>query len=251
MYAFFRSTDSHLGESNASCFHSGHRMLRPCRPPNRLVEQYLATSVNKSQYRKEPKAMPELATSKSALLTDLAMCVSHYRLFTPGIYVCMHVPVVLDEDTRIVPGLIAMVNHGRLKQCEAAAFGFKGPPNFVLDVFRSHEMAEYESRKTAFEQFGVIEYVAIESTDCVKLYWNRHDGSSFTEVMPDDNGVIKSKALPGLWIPVEALHAGDWWSILSAIEQGVTRLGHHEFQETLWHKNGRPRDDEVIPFDAG
>ena len=54
--------------------------------------------------------MPELSTGKSALLTDLAMCVSHYRLFTPGIYVCVHVPVLLDANTRIVPGLISMVN---------------------------------------------------------------------------------------------------------------------------------------------
>ena len=58
--------------------------------------------------------MPELTTEKSVLLTDLALCVNHYRLFTPGIYVCLHVPVVLDENTRLVPGLIAMVNHGRL-----------------------------------------------------------------------------------------------------------------------------------------
>ena len=195
--------------------------------------------------------MPELTTSKSALLADLAFCVSHYRLFTPGIYVCIHVPVLLDQNTRIVPGLISMVNHGKLKQCKAAGFGFEGPPNFVLDVFESHEMAEYESRKSAFEQFGVIEYVAIEALECPKLHWNRHDGSCFTEAIPDRNGVIKSKALPGLWIPVKALHAQDWGSILSAIEQGVTRLGHHEFQETIWHKNGRPTNDSVIPFDAG
>ena len=195
--------------------------------------------------------MPELTTAKSVLLTDLALCVNRYRLFTPGIYVCLHVPVLLDENTRIVPGLIAMVNHGTLKQCEPVTFGFEGPPNFVLDVFDSDEMAEYESRKNAFEQFGVIEYVAVENLECPQLHWNRHDGSGFAEAIPDRNGVIKSKALPGLWIPINALRTRDWWSILSAIERGVTRLGHHEFQESIWHKDGRSTSDNSIPFEAG
>ncbi|MDA1054259.1 MAG: Uma2 family endonuclease [Planctomycetota bacterium] len=195
--------------------------------------------------------MPELTTAKSVLLTDLALCVNRYRLFTPGIYVCLHVPVVLDANTRIVPGLIAMVNHGILKQCEPVTLGFEGPPNFVLDVFDSNEMAEYESRRIAFERFGVTEYVAVENSECPQLHWNRHDGSCFEEAIPDRNGVIKSKALPGLWIPVRALAARDWWSILSAIERGVTRQGHHEFQESIWHKDGRSMYDNSIPFEAG
>ena len=195
--------------------------------------------------------MPELTTAKSVLLTDLALCVNHYRLFTPGIYVCLHVPVVLDATTRIVPGLISMVNHGRLKQCEPVENGFEGPPNFVLDVFESVEIAEYEARKTAFERFGVTEYLAVETSNTPRLHWNRHNGHSFEDAVPDRQGLIKSKALPGLWIPVQALAERDWWSILSAIERGVTRLGHHEFQESIWHKNGPPAGDRPIPFEAG
>ncbi|MDB5337973.1 MAG: hypothetical protein JWN70_3592 [Planctomycetaceae bacterium] len=195
--------------------------------------------------------MPELTTEKSVLLTDLALCVNRYRLFTPGIYVCLHVAVVLDEQTRIVPGLIAMVNHGRLKQCEPVTHGFQGPPNFVLDVFDSDEMTEYESRRTIFERFGVVEYVAVENAEHPILHWNRHDGTRFETAHPDAQGVIKSKALPGLWIPVKALTARDWWLILATIERGVTRRGHHEHQETIWHKDGRSTDDDVIPFEAG
>lgn len=195
--------------------------------------------------------MPELTTAKSVLLTDLALCVSRYRLLTPGIYVCLHVPVVLDVSTRIVPGLIAMVNHGRLKQCEPVEHGFEGPPNFVLDVFEPGEIAEYETRRTSFERFGVIEYVAVEAASTPRLHWNRHNGQSFEDAVPDRHGLIKSKALPGLWIPVPALVARDWWSVLSAIERGVTRLGHHEFQESIWHKNGAPQGDRPIPYEAG
>ena len=48
--------------------------------------------------------MPELTLNKSVALTDLSTAVNRYRHFTPGIYVCLHVPVILADATRIVPG---------------------------------------------------------------------------------------------------------------------------------------------------
>ena len=118
------------------------------------------------------ETMPELSLSKSVLLTDYGLCVNRYRLFTPGIYVCFHVPVILDDNTRIVPGLVAQVNHGRLKQCEATEDGFIGPPNFIFDVFDADELDEYESRKSSFEKHGVSEYVVLIADENQTCHWN-------------------------------------------------------------------------------
>lgn len=62
--------------------------------------------------------MIELTVKQSVALTDLSTAINNDRQFTPGIYVCLLVPVALEDGTRFVPGLVAMVNHGRLKQCE-------------------------------------------------------------------------------------------------------------------------------------
>lgn len=43
-----------------------------------------------------------------------------------------------------------------------------------------------------------------------------------------------SEALPGRWIPKPALRDRNWWSILAAIEHGVTRRGHYQFMQTIW-----------------
>lgn len=196
--------------------------------------------------------MPELSLTKSVLLTDLTLCINRYRLSTPGIYVCIHVPVVLDEATRFVPGLVAQVNHGRLKQCEPTEEGFYGPPNFVLDVFQASESDEYEARKLAFEKFGVTEYVAIFCEEEISCQWNRLNGSNFDLVAPDENNVIKSKALPGLWFSTYHLKNRDWWALGDMIDRGTSRLGHHEFMETIWHSQGRdPEWGDWLPFDAG
>jgi hypothetical protein len=61
--------------------------------------------------------MSELGVHQSVLVTDLALCINRYRLFSPGWYVCVMARVQLSPEESEVPGLVAMVNYGRKKQC--------------------------------------------------------------------------------------------------------------------------------------
>src|SRR6266478_1851564 len=117
----------------------------------------------------------DLDVGQSVLLTDIAMCVNYYRLFSPGLYVCTLVPVQLDDSTRLCPGLLAMVNYGKHKQCDPDPSGncFKGPPNFVLDVFPCDDLLDYEHRRECFERARVIEYVALQDAEAPRCLWNR------------------------------------------------------------------------------
>jgi len=189
----------------------------------------------------------ELDVGQSALLTDIAMCINYYRLFSPGLYCCIHATVQLDEATRLCPGLIVMVNHGRLKQCDPGPEYdcFKGPPNFVLDVFPAGDWQDYESRRDGFERHGVIEYVAVRHTEPVEWIWNRLIDGKFAAIETADNELIMSTALPGLWMPAQALKHRDWWSVMGAIARGVSRVGHHDFMETIWRPGKRPSDSAV------
>ena len=181
---------------------------------------------------------PELTVGQSALLTDVAMCINYYRLFTPGCYCCTLVPVQLDADTRLCPGLMAMVNYGKSKQCavDPSQQYFIGPPNFVLDVFPRNDLQDYEHRRSCFERAGVVEYVALQDTEAPTCFWNRLVDGRFTLIETDDPGIIGSSSLPGLWMPTGALKNRDWWSIMAAIAQGVSRQPHHEFMEAIWRK---------------
>ena len=51
--------------------------------------------------------------------------------------------VELDDTTRFCPGVVVQVTYGQFKQREADGF-FKGPPNFVLDVFPEGDILDYE-----------------------------------------------------------------------------------------------------------
>ena len=171
-----------------------------------------------------------LDENQSALLTDIAMCINHYRMFSPGLYCCIHAAVQFDDGTRFCPGVVVQVNHGPLKQSEADA-GFKGPPNFVLDVF-GDDLPEYEQRRESYERQGVFEYVALTWEG---FTWNRLIDGKFSAIETPDDQLIMSAALPGLWISPLALKNRNWWAIMATIERGVSRRGHHEFMDTIWN----------------
>jgi len=180
----------------------------------------------------------ELDVGQSALLTDIAMCVNYYRLFSPGLYCCTLVPVHLDEQTRLIPSVLVMVNHGKHKQCSVDPDGefFVGPPNFVLDVFPGESPLNYEERRGCYERAGVLEYVALHDTQAPECHWNRLIEGRFQLIAADDPGMIRSMALPGLWIPTDALKNRNWWAIMGSIAQGVTRRGHHDLMDSIWRK---------------
>jgi hypothetical protein len=191
----------------------------------------------------------ELDVGQSALLTDIAMCINYYRLFSPGLYCCIHATVQLDDATRFCPGIVVQVNHGPLNQCEAHERFFKGPPNFVLDVFPGNDLLDYEHRRECFERAGVIEYVALRWPEGIECIWNRLIDGKFSVIETADNELIMSAALPGLWIPAYALKNGNWWAIMAAIARGVSRVGHHQFMDTICGKPRTPEEDQRVILD--
>ena len=167
--------------------------------------------------------MAELGVHQSALLTDLALCVNRYRLFSPGWYVCVLAKVQLAPEVSEVPGLVAMVNYGRRKQCEVRDEVFHGPPNFVLDVFYTKDDQDFLRRRDRFCKSGVHEYLVAFDDEPVELLWHRLDANCYRLVEPDEDGIIRSHALPNLWLPLKSVQDRDWWTVLGCIERGVSR----------------------------
>lgn len=181
--------------------------------------------------------MPPLPIGHSALLTDLATCLNWYRLASPGLYCCVHVTVELSEGNAVTPGVVLMVNHGRLRTAspEPEYAVFRGSPNFIADVFASPTDAEYQSRSRQFADAQVREYLAVFDTEPLTWNWHSAEAPDYGLLTADDDGVLRSQALPGLWIPETAFSARDWWAIMASITRGVTRRGHHDFMDTIWN----------------
>ena len=182
--------------------------------------------------------MAELGVHQSALLTDLALCVNRYRLFSPGWYVCVLAKVQLSPGEWEVPGLVAMVNYGKKKQCVVRDEVFQGAPNFVLDVFDSKDDEDFLRRRDRFCKYGVHEYVVALNVESVTLLWHRLDGGRYGLVEPDGDGIIRSHALPDLWLPLKSVQERDWWSVLGCIERGVSRRANFQLMRSCTDADG-------------
>ncbi|GGA44980.1 hypothetical protein CYANOKiyG1_63770 [Okeania sp. KiyG1] len=49
----------------------------------------------------------------------------------------------------------------------------------------------------------------------------------------DENGVIKSKVFPGLWLAVKSLIEGNLAEVLNVLQQGLSSSEHQDFVNQL------------------
>jgi hypothetical protein len=100
---------------------------------------------------------------------------------------------------------------------------FHGSPNFVLDVFYRENDEAFLRRRDRFWKHRVEEYVVAFDGEPLKLLWHQWNTNSYQLLAPDDDGIIRSSALPNLWVPLKAVQDRDWWAVLGCIERGVSR----------------------------
>lgn len=100
-------------------------------------------------------------------------------------------------------------------------------------MFQDDQEKEYIFRKECFERSGVLEYVAWFNSSNLPV-WNRLINSEFKKIKEDEKGLIKSLALPGMWIPIDSLKNRDWWTVMATISRGITRREHRDFMSTIW-----------------
>lgn len=168
----------------------------------------------------------------SALLADIAMCLNWYRLASSGHYCCVYPTLELPDGHVLEPGVVV---NGDGATPEPDYERFRGAPNFIADVHSSELSAEYVDRRQRFAAAGVQEYLAVFDTQPLTWRWHSSTDIGFELLTPDDDGIIRSVALPGLWFPESALSSRDWWTLMATITRGVTRQGHHDYMHKVWH----------------
>ena len=63
-------------------------------------------------------------------------------------------------------------------------------------------------------------------------------GDASGAAAPGDDGVLRSEVFPGLWLPVDALWAGDLAAMLAALQQGLASPEHAAFAAGLRERIG-------------
>ncbi|MGH9756067.1 MAG: Uma2 family endonuclease, partial [Blastocatellia bacterium] len=59
-----------------------------------------------------------------------------------------------------------------------------------------------------------------------QLQWFILEAGQYVSLSPDEDGVIRSRTFPGLWLDVEALLQDDMEKVLTVLKQGLTSSEH-------------------------
>jgi Uma2 family endonuclease len=177
-----------------------------------------------------------------------------YQAHTPGVRGAIGPTVILGPESEPEPDtalIIAPEYEGQttFKRIKNKVY-IHGPPELVLEVAHSPVAIDLHGKLEVYRQAGVREYIVI-CLDERDVFWSDLAGKG--ELAIDSDGVLRSRAFPGLWIDTEAIWSNDDLRLLETGNKGIGTKEHQAFVASLQKrrkppsrpsspkKNGKPR----------
>jgi Uma2 family endonuclease len=157
----------------------------------------------------------------------------NYKLATPGVGSGDNVSVRLDLDNEPQPDLLLMIDSGDAGQARITEDDFiEGAPELVAEIASSSVSYDLGAKLHAYRRNGVREYLVWRVLDAAFDWFVLRDGR-YEPLPPDDDGILRSRTFPGLWLDPAALLGGDLARVIEKLNQGLASPEHAAFVERL------------------
>ncbi|MBE9255900.1 Uma2 family endonuclease [Dolichospermum sp. LEGE 00246] len=159
----------------------------------------------------------------------LVIWLGNYQIATPGIKLGIEPTIRLDQDNEPQPDGILFIDQSLGGKSRITVDDYiEGSPELVAEIAASSAAYDLHDKKKAYRRNGIQEYIVWQSLE-KKLNWFQLHESEYISLEPDADGVIKSQVMPGLWLAVPALLAGDMIQVLAVLQAGLNSPEHREF----------------------
>lgn len=214
------------------------RPVRPAIPPLRNGDR-----LTRAEFERRYHAMPQLRLAEliegvvfmpspvridehggpQAIVTTWA---GVYAAATSGIQAAVAPTVRLDEDNEPQPDVLLRLLPERGGRSRTSSDGYvEGSPELVIEITASTASYDLHDKQRAYRRNGVREYLVWLVEEERVIWWALKDGE-YVELTPDDQGRLRSRVYPGLWLDVPALLRGDFAQVLAALKQGIESPEH-------------------------
>ena len=129
-----------------------------------------------------------------------------------------------DSHLRILP------EHGGQSRMEGQYCA--GAPELIVEVCASSATHDFGPKLALYQRAGVQEYITL-SLEPNEVVWRELAGGRYAPLAPGQDGTLRSRAFPGLWLDPVALLAGDAARLLERLRAGLESSEHAQFVETL------------------
>jgi Uma2 family endonuclease len=160
----------------------------------------------------------------------LATVFGTYELSTPGVESGDNTTVLLGAESEPQPDLFLRIlpDHGGQSRTFRDEY-VQGAPELVAEVAHSSRSIDLHAKRNDYAHHGVREYLVLSVRDR-RLFW--FDLRADQELTPDDDGILRARCFPGLWIDVEALLTKDP-RLMAVLAQGLATPEHAAFVQSL------------------
>ncbi|NJK62037.1 MAG: Uma2 family endonuclease [Synechococcaceae cyanobacterium SM2_3_1] len=156
-----------------------------------------------------------------------------YASATPGLAVGDNPSVRLDLDNEPQPDAVLIIEEQSGGQTHLSEDDYiEGAPELVAEIAASSASIDLGDKKRAYRRNGVKEYIVWQVFD-QKLDWFYLQDGDYLLLPIDEDGIIRSRVFPGLWLSVSDLLSGNMTQVLSVLQEGIRSDTHESFIQAL------------------
>ncbi|WP_424100371.1 Uma2 family endonuclease [Moorena producens] len=152
-----------------------------------------------------------------------------YKAFTPGVGLGDNATVRLDPDNQAQPDALLRLEIGGRSTVSDDDY-VEGAPELIVEIAASSVSIDLHDQAKVYRRNQVQEYI-VWRVEEVELDWFRLTEGEYSQLKPNQVGIIKSEVFPGLWLDKEALLTGNLSRVIEILNQGLATAEHREFVE--------------------
>ena len=159
----------------------------------------------------------------------LAAWFAAYEEETPGVECFLNSTVRLDLENEPQPDLVLIKKPAKGGQTRISADDYlERAPELAVEVVGSSQAYDLHQKKGAYRRNGVCEYLAWITPENRLVWWELVE-EEYQEIAPAEDGLLRSRVFPGLWLNPTALLRGDLKGVLATLRRGLASAEHRAF----------------------
>lgn len=164
---------------------------------------------------------------------DLIGWLGNYKVATPTVRLGDNPTVRLDIDNEPQPDAVLLIDASAGGQTQLSPDGYiEGAPELVAEIAASSATLDLHDKKRVYRRNGVQEYIVWQVFE-QKIDWFSLQDEDYVSLVPDGDGIIRSRIFPGLWLAIAPLLDGNMPEGLSTLQAGLNSPEHQTFVQQL------------------